>query len=872
MSGADDIRERYHRALLQFRLDLSNDRRAVEFRDGTVCWTLFACDRRPMPDQGWKIHVASSIRDTPRLFAKVAPALLARNCTFKLPATIDDAITINSGHAGRTLIGKILTVYPGDDSEVPDLAAGLDRIWQSAEAPEILTDLRLRPSSAIYIRFGAFKSDAVVVDAHGLYHGAVRRPDGMLVPDGRRLDGMQPAWAISPIDHAQPVEKAGDSELTVCGRRYLLLGTLQTAPKGDTFLAASEDFANTYVVKTVRCGVAENAAGIDCRARLKNESRFLAFLAGRNFKSPRLIASDRSSIVVEDIDGLALHGLPRGQIGGAVARLAAAVAELHRLGVVHRDLKLSNAILTETDIYLLDFELSAFCGATDPPRGGTLGHMPPERDHAPAAFAADIFALGATLAHAALGVDPATLVPGAGRLRTLLKSTGHQCVAQIVAAAMHADPRKRPAALELTERLAALPNPWPAPFASYPRPALRSDAKLKARRWRKITEAAVVSARFIKSRSESSAAIAPAPGPSPHAIAAGLAGNILGLAAIDYATRRSGFDHAMLAAAETLARDVKESAALGFFTGQAGIAFVLALVAQKYARNDLAAAGRRLFHAAAEDVVELDLFSGAAGVVWSGCLLASVLHTDWPLRAVEQAARRLTRSVTEKDGVLVWPSAGDTAADDAATNAHLGAAHGPAGIALSLAVWGHRAGCARSLDLARETFVRLFESGRTSDGRALRHKLGLEGGASGGTWCHGSAGYLWCLLHAFGDRPSLRAPIDWALRALMDTPLLANPGYCHGMAGQLDVWSLLAQYPRLADIARHRAPLAAQLLEQLGVRVDNAWAWPADEPDQRRPALWSGTLGPACALALFQRGERDTLFSSQTLARIFASR
>ena len=79
---------------------------------------------------------------------EVAPALLARNCTFKLPATIDDAITINSGHAGRTLIGKILTVYPGDDSQVPDLAAGLDRIWQSAEGPEILTDLRLRPSSA----------------------------------------------------------------------------------------------------------------------------------------------------------------------------------------------------------------------------------------------------------------------------------------------------------------------------------------------------------------------------------------------------------------------------------------------------------------------------------------------------------------------------------------------------------------------------------------------------------------------------------------------------------------------------------------------------------------------------------------------------
>jgi hypothetical protein len=157
-----------------------------------------------------------------------------------------------------------------------------------------------------------------------------------------------------------------------------------------------------------------------------------------------------------------------------------------------------------------------------------------------------------------------------------------------------------------------------------------------------------------------------------------------------------------------------------------------------------------------------------------------------------------------------------------------------------------------------------------ADGGALRRKLGLEGGASGGTWCHGSAGYLWCMLRAFGDHPALRASIDWAVRALLDTPLLANPGYCHGMAGQLDVWSTLAQYPRLADMSGRGAALAAQLLEQLGVRAENGWAWPADEPDQIRPALWSGTLGPACALALFQRGKRDTLFSRQTLARIFA--
>jgi hypothetical protein len=869
MSCADDIRDRYHRALLKARLDLSNDRSVVEFRDGAVRWTLFAC-RRSMPDQGWKIHIASSIRDAPRLFAKAVPALFARNCTFKIAASIDDAITINSGRAGRALIGKIVTVYPGGDHEVPALAAGLDRIWRSAEAPEILTDLRLRPGSAIYIRYGAFKPGALVADARGLYHAALRQPGGILVPDERRLDGMQPLWAPSPIENAQPVEPGVQRSLTICGRRYLLLGRLQSAPKGDTFLAASEDFANTYVVKTARRGVGESIAGMDCRARLKNEGRFLEFLAARNFKSPRHVASAASAIVIEDIDGIPLHELPRGQNGRAVARLAAAIAELHRLGVVHRDVKLSNAILAETDVYLLDFELSAFRGVTDAARGGTPGHMPPERDNAPAAFAADIFALGASLAHAALGVDPGTLAPGVGRLRALLTSAGHERVAQIVVAAMHANPQKRPAACELAAQLAEIADAWPASFESCQEPARPGDAKLNAHRWRKIMEATIASATFIKSHSEPTVSITAAPDPSSHAIAAGLAGNILGLAAIGFATKRSGFDDAILAAGAMLARDVKESPALGFFTGQAGIAFVLALVGQKYARNDLLAAGRRLFLAASENIVELDLFSGAAGVVWSASLLASVLRSEWPLRAAERAAHQL--SVTKRDGVLVWPSAsaGGDAADDAGKGAHLGAAHGPAGIALSLAVWGRDTGCAHSLDLARETFLCLFQSGRTSDGRALRHKWGLEDGASGGTWCHGSAGYLWCMLHAFGDHPTLRSPIDWALRALLDTPLLASPGFCHGMAGQLDVWSVLARYPRLADIAGRRAALAAQLLEQLGCRIDNGWAWPADEPDQIRPAFWTGTLGPACALALFQRGESDTVFSRQTLASIFA--
>jgi len=817
-----------------------------------------------MRDQGWKIHIAASIGDCPLLFAEVVPFLLAHGCAFKLPTSIDDAITINSGRAGRTQIGKIVTVYPADDSEVRGLAAELDRLWQSHHAPEILTDLRIGPGSAVYVRFGAFTSQQTVQDARGMRHSALRRPDGVLVPDERRLDGFQPAWARSPIAGAKPVQTAMQHELTVCGTRYLSLGRLQSAPKGDTFLATDTDFAATYVVKIARRGVGENATGLDCRARVKRESGFLHYLAERGFRSPRLCAAADDAIVVEDIDGTPLHELPRDQIGGAFRGLVAAVAELHRLGVVHRDLKLSNAILAGTDVYLLDFELSAFAGATDAPSGGTRGHISPERASAPAALPVDIFALGASLAHAALGVDPGALAPGVGRLRALLTSTGQTSIAKIVAAAMQADPQKRPAACDLAKRLADLPDEWSGFCESGERLSRARPEKLKHRGTRKIMEAAVSSAHFLKSRS-APPALSAAPGLSPDALSSGQSGIILGLAAIDFAMKRNDFDEAIVSAAEKLARTVKNGPALGFFTGQAGIAFVLALVGKKYGRNDLFAAGRELFTAAAQDVVELDLFFGAAGIVWSACLLASILQAQWPLRAAEQAARGLTQRVKEHGGVLVWHLAADEVKD-----AYLGAAHGSAGVAMSLAVWGRATGCARSLELAHDTFLRLFQNGRTSEQRGLLHKLNTDSGANCGTWCHGSAGYLSCMLHAFGDHFSLRAPIDWAVRALLQVPLLANPGYCHGMAGQLDLWSMLARYPRLAEIAKPRAALAAQLTEQLGFRANSTWAWAADEPDQIGPDLWTGMLGPACALALFQRSGCASLFSLETLAGIFA--
>jgi len=237
------------------------------------------------------------------------------------------------------------------------------------------------------------------------------------------------------------------------------------------------------------------------------------------------------------------------------------------------------------------------------------------------------------------------------------------------------------------------------------------------------------------------------------------------------------------------------------------------------------------------------------------------------LKSVERAARKLREGVREHDRLLVWASSANEVND-----AYLGAAHGSAGIAMSLGIWGRETGCAQSLELSRETFLRLYENGRTSDRLQLRYQLNSESGTSAGTWCHGAAGYLWSILQTFGDHPSLRNPIDWAFRAFVEVPLLGNASYCHGMAGQLDLWNMLARHQRFSRIATYRAALAARLLEHIGFRFNNSWAWPWDGSGQIRSDLWTGALGPACALALFQKGNTDTLFCPGTLARVFRAK
>ncbi|MEV0485654.1 serine/threonine-protein kinase [Streptomyces sp. NPDC050508] len=265
------------------------------------------------------------------------------------------------------------------------------------------------------------------------------------------------------------MQPLGGDEPTVVGP-YRLLGRLGAGGMGRVYLGRSAG-GRTVAVKIVHPHFAFDE---EFRARFRREVD-AARRVGGAWTAPVLDADPEAPVpwvatayaAGPSLSAAVADGgpLPTATVRALGAGLAEALTAVHELGLVHRDVKPSNVLLTLDGPLLIDFGIARATDGTASLTStgvsvGSPGYMAPEQILGKGATgASDVFSLGAVLAYAATGESPfpgdssAALLyrvvheePELGEMDGELRELALACLAK--------DPAARPTPGEVARRLA----------------------------------------------------------------------------------------------------------------------------------------------------------------------------------------------------------------------------------------------------------------------------------------------------------------------------------------------------------------------------------------------------------------------------------
>ena len=261
-------------------------------------------------------------------------------------------------------------------------------------------------------------------------------------------------------------------------QRYEMRGLIGRGGMAEVHRGFDLHLGREIAIKRVRASL----VGDDEHRRFVSEMRLLASLNHPNLVMLLDAGTDESAdadatgpwLVMELVDGptlaqrLAAGPLTPDEAAGIGAGLASALDHVHANGIVHRDVKPANVLLTpDGEAKLADFGVARMMNERSDLTGtgrtiGTAAYLAPEQVAAqPVTGATDVYALGLVLlesltGHRAYGGTPTEAAFARLHHRPLIPVSLGSVWVRLLDAMTATDPAERPAAAEVAARLAAL--------------------------------------------------------------------------------------------------------------------------------------------------------------------------------------------------------------------------------------------------------------------------------------------------------------------------------------------------------------------------------------------------------------------------------
>jgi hypothetical protein len=344
-------------------------------RKDSGAWTHWGPDGLVLPDQGWKVHVSSSLDNAQSVLPVVSLVCAEAGVPFKHLAGHRMFLLAHDKHAARVQSGKFCTLYPPTEECAHRMLARLATDLSGVGGPYVLTDRRYGASECVSYRYGAFRG-RTRVDAEGNHVHTMIGPDGVEIDDDRRPVFHLPPGVTDPFRQAAPAAATGP--VTLNG--YTFEAVVQHSNAGGAYRFLAADGSPVFA-KEAKAHNGYTGDGTDAKTRLTAEYLVLRAIHGlAPGLCPRPVELfhqwEHTYLVTERVPGMPLYrwmvtNNPAVTIEPDAAEFAAyhrrglnlldqldtQLRRLHELGYVFIDLSPTNVLVDDDDrVRLVDFE------------------------------------------------------------------------------------------------------------------------------------------------------------------------------------------------------------------------------------------------------------------------------------------------------------------------------------------------------------------------------------------------------------------------------------------------------------------------------------------------------------------------------------
>ncbi len=215
------------------------------------------CIRNDVPLQGWKIHISASLSDLDEILYNVFGVLLNEKCSFKILKSIDLYKASSMKNGNRASFGKLITIYPENESECKTILETLYEKLRLFEGPYILSDKRFKDCKCLYYRYG--------VNIAGKVNGEIKRYFELFVDNKPTIveDKTKPFFSLPPSIKDLYPNIIDDSYSSKLFNNYTDIESLSFSNSGGVYICTDKKNQSKCVIKEARAHTSLYSSDID---------------------------------------------------------------------------------------------------------------------------------------------------------------------------------------------------------------------------------------------------------------------------------------------------------------------------------------------------------------------------------------------------------------------------------------------------------------------------------------------------------------------------------------------------------------------------------------------------------------------------------